>query len=520
MRDLIVKIITEYTETFRINEAEKKWDLNKVLDLAKNYDTITDFRKENNYAYALASRKGWLPDLYKILKRTQTEYRVYSDEEILKIAKNYPTINQFKVNNNNIYQQAYNRGLIPKIKEFIKPAYEKWDYDKVKKEAKKYSSRKEFQKGSPGAYGWAFRNNHLDDITKGYQVKLTKYDDDLILKTALKYETVRDFIDNDYNTYMAAQRRKILPKVTAHMKPLGNQKKRVIYVYEFPDNHVYVGLTYDLTERDRSHRNKERSQVFKHIQKTGLDPLFKQSTPDYVSAEDARILEDKLIEDYRSKGWNILNIAKAGGLGGAKETMSFNDVSSAAKKYKFKNDFRLGDRRAYQTAKREGWYDKVTSHMVDRMETWTPEKVIEMAKQYDNRVQVKRENPKLYSAIARMNLEDLAYKHMGNPRKSGGFQWDLDTLQDEISKYDNISDFRINSPNAYYTIHRYPEYRYLLDSLTTKKKRWSDEEIFDDAMKYNTIIDFRNNSPRAYDNAKRRGLVNDIRIKMGLKPKN
>jgi hypothetical protein len=109
---------------------------------------------------------------------------------------------------------------------------------------------------------------------------------------------------------------------------------------------------------------------------------------------------------------------------------------------------------------------------------------------------------------------------MGEPKKHGGKDWDLDSLQNEISKYDNISDFRNLSPNAYQMIHKHPEYKYLLNSLTTQRKRWSDEEVFDDAMKYNSIIDFRNNSRNAYDVAKRRGLVNDIRIKMGLKPRN
>jgi hypothetical protein len=515
MRDLIKSILKEY-----IIQEQTKWDKETVLNLAKNYETVSDFRKENGYAYSLATKKGWLSDLYKILKRSRKEVRKYSDKEILDIASKYPTINQFKVNNNNVYQQAYNRGLLPDLKKIIKPAYSQWDYDSVKQEAKKYNNRKAFQKGSGGAYGWATKHGFLDDITKDYDIMFQKHDEDSILKTALNYETVKDFIKNDYAVYAAAQRRKILPKVTAHMRPLGNQKKRMIYVYEFPDNHVYVGLSYDLKERDSAHRRKEKSRVFKHISSTGLEPIFKQVTPDYITAENAQKLEAKVIEDYRNNGWNILNIAKAGGLGGVQKTMTFQEVMDVASNYTHKNEFRLGSRRAYETAKREGWYDEVTSHMIDDNEKWTPEKVIEMVKSYNSRNEVKTKNPKLYSAILRLNLQDTAYEHMGEPKKSGGFQWDLKTLQDEISKYDNIKDFREFSPNAYQTIHRNLQYRHLLDSLTTQRKRWTDEEVFDEALKYKSIIDFRNNSRKAYDVAKRRNLMNDIRIKMGLKPRN
>jgi predicted GIY-YIG superfamily endonuclease len=516
MKSLIKSVL----KTLILEQNSSKWTKEKVLDLAKKYDRMKDFRKENGYVYNLAYKNGWIDDIYQIIPRERKKIESFSEEQIIQIAKKYPTINQFAVNHPNVYQQAYNKGLINKLKQLIQPAYKKWDYESVSLEAEKYNNRKEFQKGSGGAYGWAVRHGVLDDITKNYNVLVTNYDENSILQTALEYETVKDFIENDYNTYAAAQRRKILPKVTAHMRPLGNQKKRMVYVYEFPDNHVYVGLSYDLKERDRNHRTKNKSKVFQHIQTSGLKPFFKQATPNYLSVENAQELEEKLINDYRSKGWKILNVAKAGGLGGGLKTLTFDEVKKIALQYDGKNDFRLGNRRAYQTAKREGWFDDVTSHMVDRMETWTPEKVIEMAKQYDYRVQVKLENPKLYSAISRMNLEDIAYQHMGEPRKNAGTQWDLDSLQDEISKYDNISDFRNKSPNAYQTIHRNPEYRYLLDSLSTQRKRWTDEEVFDEALQFNSIIDFRNNSRKAYDVAKRRNLVNDIRIKMGLKPRN
>ena len=45
-------------------------------------------------------------------------------------------------------------------------------------------------------------------------------------------------------------------KAFAHMKVLGDRKKRMIYAYEFPDHSVYVGLTFNYDKRDKEHKAK------------------------------------------------------------------------------------------------------------------------------------------------------------------------------------------------------------------------------------------------------------------------
>ncbi len=79
-----------------------------------------------------------------------------------------------------------------------------WDMRSIKSEAKKYKSRTEFARKSGGGYMYAREKGILDDICK-------------------------------------------------HMKEKGNSFTRMIYAYEFSDNHVYIGLTFNEKKRKSEH---------------------------------------------------------------------------------------------------------------------------------------------------------------------------------------------------------------------------------------------------------------------------
>jgi len=78
--------------------------------------------------------------------------------------------------------------------------------------------------------------------------------DELIKEETLKYNHKIDFIKNGHSAYNAARNKKILDDVCSHMAPLGDVYRRVVYVYEFDDKCVYVGLTC----------NKERRHLKRH----------------------------------------------------------------------------------------------------------------------------------------------------------------------------------------------------------------------------------------------------------------
>jgi hypothetical protein len=466
MKQLIRHILREHTR--EIGEVGKaKWTKEMVMNLAKDYTQMNQFKKEHTSAYAAAQRNGWIEDIRKIMT----------------------------------------------------PAYTNWTKELVHQEALKYPTRRQFQTHSRKAYQSAINNGWIDDVTSHMKNMQNLWNPDDIWKEALKYNHVRDFINGSYNAYQAAMRRPNYEEIISHMTPLGNKLKRLIYAYEFPDNTVYVGLTFDLNERDRQHRKKENSQVYKHIKETGLEPDFKQITDDFVSALDAKVMEQQAIEKYADEGWRILNLAKAGGLGSSVlDNWTKDMVIEVSKKYNKRTEFCNKERRACLVAKRNGWYEEATNHMTVLNQDWDFEKIHNEALKYKNRNEFKKKSPQAYKAAHRNNIIDDVTTHMGQPKIFGPHNaiWDRDLAEKEIQKYKTISDLKSKNNSLYSAIHRFG-WQDLLGSLESKITNWTPDKIFDEARKYNRVIEFRDGSPKAYGAAKRLNLIPDIRNIYGQK---
>jgi len=219
-----------------------------------------------------------------------------------------------------------------------------------------------------------------------------------LLVEAIKYQTKIDFKNGNPRAYSAACNYKLIDEITKHMKPLGGLYKRIVYVYEFSDNHVYVGLTNNKDKRHNSHMDlvKLDSPVAKHMNKTGLVPTYKVLT-DYIPAENAQSMEQDLIDTYKLNKWILLNTNKAGGLGKLPNNLTKDGAIVIAKKYNTRSDFKKYDHSVYVQCQKKGWFNEVISHIPLKDTTkWTYEKVKEISKQYKNKGQLKKHNQSAY----------------------------------------------------------------------------------------------------------------------------
>src|ERR1017187_4564933 len=82
-------------------------------------------------------------------------------------------------------------------------------------------------------------------------------------KEAKKYNSRTIFCRKSSGSYYSATKNGWLEEVCSHMKFLGNRFFRLVYVYEFSDKVVYVGLTYKIEKRDKAH--KKTGPVYRHI---------------------------------------------------------------------------------------------------------------------------------------------------------------------------------------------------------------------------------------------------------------
>jgi hypothetical protein len=104
-------------------------------------------------------------------------------------------------------------------------------------------------------------------------------------------------------------------------------KDRIVYAYTFPkQNLAYIGLTGNEKKRAASHKSlkaQKTTAVSRYIRETGLEPEYKivsatdKNPSGWVDENTAKDLECKYMEQYKANGWNLLNLAKCGSLGGS-----------------------------------------------------------------------------------------------------------------------------------------------------------------------------------------------------------
>jgi predicted GIY-YIG superfamily endonuclease len=186
-------------------------------------------------------------------------------------------------------------------------------------------------------------------------------------KAALKCNGRTELSKKYSGAYNVACENGWMNEICSHMKPIGNSKKRMIYCAIFPDNHVYVGLTYNYEKRINDHLNSKKYSAIKtHILKTNLTPKFLRLT-NYIPVDNA-INEESEYVNFLSKFFVILNKTKTGGLGGNTYKWSHEKCEKIALKCKDKMDFRKKHPNVVMSAMRNGWYDNITSgYTTDRL---------------------------------------------------------------------------------------------------------------------------------------------------------
>ena len=187
----------------------------------------------------------------------------------------------------------------------------------------------------------------------------------------MKYNSKIEFRSKSSSAHSAAFREGWIEEICQHMVVQGNRFKRLIYSYEFSDKFVYIGLTFNIHERQIIRKFDQNDPVNLHQEKTGLIPERKILT-DFLEIEIASKTEGEILEKYKAEGWNILNRCKTGGLGGNNGTnlkWTKEKCLESAKKYKIKNDWRLGeDKSAYDRCLKfygKEFFEKCCKHMVD-----------------------------------------------------------------------------------------------------------------------------------------------------------
>ena len=244
----------------------------------------------------------------------------------------------------------------------------KYTKEEIKESALKYATRTEFRKNDSKRYDYALRHGMLDEVCSHMVSKMRHgITDDKICEIAKKYSTRKEFREKDVTTYSLVIKRKLGDRAFAHMERIGNRYYRCIYIYKFDElNTCYIGLTRDLHIRDLGHRcPKCYSAVRDFAEKNNIEIPQPEQLTDYILKDKAAEVEKEFIEKYKNLGWNLLNKAPGGGLGGKNATIYYDKETCKllALKYNKRTDFAKNHVTAYKYTKANGWDDYVFSHM-------------------------------------------------------------------------------------------------------------------------------------------------------------
>lgn len=287
-----------------------------------------------------------------------------------------------------------------------------WNFENCRLEALKYNVKKDFQNNSRSAYNKAYNKRWINDICS--HMKQNKHwTFSSCQQEALKYDTKAGFKEKCGSGYGVACANKWIDEISQHMVVTGTLKKRCIYVAEFNNAHVYVGLTYSFNKRIKKHLIDENSSVYKHIKSTNITPIFKQIT-EYIDIDEAIIKEGYYVNYYKVNGWDILNQTKTGTIGGNVLIWSKEKCQEEALKYKSRHEYFKNSCSSYQASKRYGWFDEICQHMklMKKRNYWCEETCKSDALKYITRSEYQKESPRSYFVARKLNILDDICQHM------------------------------------------------------------------------------------------------------------
>ena len=466
-----------------MNHTDKKplgyWNNKQIChQAALNCLTRTEFRKKYSAAYKNCLKNGWLNDVCKHLRSKQCP-----------------------------------RGYWHNI-------------DNCRQAALSCKTMKEFREKFSGAYHVCYEKGWLQEVCSDLRVlrdihKWAKKDD--IINEARKYGTRSEFNKKNGSAYQAAIRMGILDEACNHMPHNGNFCTRGIYAFEFPDNTVYVGLTYNFVKRKCDHLKHYSSKVFQHIQKTGLTPIFK-ILHDYIGMSEAKELEGRYLSDYVSKGWRALNVQKTGNLGGSAPFYTHKRVISIASSCETLLEFRTKYDQAYQAARKHRWLDEIKKTLPAAVNQYgsfqnTYDEVMSFARKCKTYREFMLGNPSASDFAKRNGFINEIYKILPPKVKGKSIKkFSLKMVMDNASKSENYNDFRNKYGSAYNAALRNGWLNEVKTILTPKfHTPYTKDEIFTIAKSVNSYSEFIDYSNSMYNAALKNGWLDEIKNYFGIK---
>lgn len=346
-----------FPEKFPNRNEPDLWNYNECKKVSKQYKTLTELKSEYVGAYNAMNRYGWLDDFYPNREKHKPDfdYSTLTYSKCKKIASKYESPSKLMDGDRPIYNfSRKNDWLSDFYPNYIKP-HPKRSYEDCRELIKKYTYLNDFIKKESGAYTTVILNKWHDLLKKLKRTQKPSgyWTYNRCKKHALKH-TRRQDMDNVPRHYIYKYG---WYELLDHMVKLPTLGTRYIYVFEFDDNHVYIGLSYNTDKRKSDHLcSTSTSSVKTHMEETNSKYEFKVLS-EALSMKDSSHEERRYIDEYKKNGWVVLNKNKGGSLGGGKKKYTYEQCKDKVSEYKTLKEFSEQDSGYYSRIKLEKWVE-------------------------------------------------------------------------------------------------------------------------------------------------------------------
>lgn len=136
-----------------------------IINLASNYKNKSDFRYNCNSSFLLAKENKWIDVLFPPKEKIISEPKPkLSIQDCISIAKNYNTITDLRNNNNRVYNLIHKYKCTYQAFSHMSNPAKKWTLELCHAEALKYTNKKDFYTHSQPAYVCASKYKWINTI--------------------------------------------------------------------------------------------------------------------------------------------------------------------------------------------------------------------------------------------------------------------------------------------------------------------------------------------------------------------
>lgn len=203
-------------------EPSHKWTKEAIVELASNYERLSEFVADHPRAYYAAMRNGWKDAIADLRRRYDPRDREARRAELRKLVEQY----EYRVDLMHEHQKEWDEILNRGWKDLLaglKHKVQRWDKEKVAEIAKRYTTLLDFRTENPAAYSAAFRRG-WSDVLEHLQVTTPgKFSEAELLAKAKEYPTRASFAEAEPEAYRAAVR---YTEIRKHWKQIEEPKNR------------------------------------------------------------------------------------------------------------------------------------------------------------------------------------------------------------------------------------------------------------------------------------------------------